>query len=605
MTQYHVSLNSQGYLLDLDRYVKRIREPFAVKQSQGSVAVGDLRGPEQVLTISDWSGGEGYVQHDPANPGRWRSGSGVDGFSVPGSLRLGPYAAIVGTTAIDAIRVLQSYKTKLYAAGTAGAIYSWDGTTFALAHTVTGTPQVLSMATFLNVLYAGNAINANILSFDGTTWTDAAFSMTAGTCFSMKTHYREAAQYLYLGAAAAGSGGIGRIYYWDGGALSLGQFDPEETFPLAMFVLGQKLYVVAGDATGANWSLYSVDDGGSGGNWQRHLVAPGRGTPFAAVVHRGVAYIGDSAGGRVYSWDGSSLRVILELSTAGSTYSGWIVALASWRGALWIGIVDTGGTLGVLRYEPSDSASGRANVCRPVTGLAGADWRAATVWQDRLYLANAQTGAAKLFRLDPTLFGGSGTLESGLVDCGLPGVSKLLRSVTLVAGPVVSGHSVQVEYRLEDTGAWTSLGTLSTVGATTATYAFPSATTCRQVSLRLTLTGAAGTSTSPIVHELALRYVPRPTITREWELAMVLEGTPELPLVTLDGEASPLTAAQFTSALWTAASASGPVTLVDLDGASYPVYVQNVREEVGKISQRRAASVGYQRLGVVTLVEAA
>jgi hypothetical protein len=85
----------------------------------------------------------------------------------------------------------------------------------------------------------------------------------------------------------------------------------------------------------------------------------------------------------------------------------------------------------------------------------------------------------------------------------------------------------------------------------------------------------------------------------------VLEGTPELPLVTLDGEASPQTAAQLTGALWTAAGAAGPVTLVDLDGVSYPVYVHNVREEVGKISQRRAASVGYQRLGVVTLVEAA
>ena len=601
MTQYHVSLNSQGYILDLDRYVKRIREPFAAKQSQGSVAVDDLRGPEQVLVISDWSGGEGYAQHDPDRPERWRSGQGVDGFTVPGSLRLGPYASVVGTTAIDAIRALRAYKGKLYAAGTAGAIYSWDGSTFALAHTIAGTPQVLALETFLNVLYAGNANNANILSFNGTTWTDAAFVMTAGTCFSMKTHYREAAQYLYLGAASAGSGGIGRLYYWDGAALSLGQFDPEEVFPLAMFVLGEKLYVVAGHTTSDDWALYSVDDSGSGGNWERHVQAVGVGLPFSAVVHAGKAYIGDSIGGRVYSWDGSRLEVVFELAQPGASYAGWITAPVSWRGAVWVGIQDaSGGTLGVLRYDPDTGA-----VTRPVAGLTGSDWRAGTVYGDRLYLATTQTGASKLVKIDPTLYGGSGQLVSGLVSFGLPGVSKLLRSVTLVTAPMPSGQSVQVEYQLEDTGNWTSLGTLSATGATTATYSFAANVTCRQVSLRLTLTGSAGSSSSPVVYELAVRYVPRPAITREWELAVVLEGTPDLPLVTLDGEASPLTAAQLTSALWTAAGAAGPVTLVDLDGASYSVYVQNVREELGKISQRRAASVGYQRLGVVTLVEAA
>ena len=72
MTQYHVTIASQGYILDLARYRKRVHAPFASKQSQGALAVADLKGPEQVLTIADWSGGEGYVQHDEAHPGRWR-----------------------------------------------------------------------------------------------------------------------------------------------------------------------------------------------------------------------------------------------------------------------------------------------------------------------------------------------------------------------------------------------------------------------------------------------------------------------------------------------------------------------------------------------------
>ena len=125
--------------------------------------------------------------------------------------------------------------------------------------------------------------------------------------------------------------------------------------------------------------------------------------------------------------------------------------------------------------------------------------------------------------------------------------------------------------------------------------------TCRQVAFRLTLTGSAGTSSSPVLYELAVRYAPRPAITREWELAVVLEGTAELPLVTLDGAPELVDGGAVDAALWTAAGSAGPVTLVDLDGVSYAVYVADVREELGKISQRR----GYQRLGLVKLVEAA
>ena len=69
----------------------------------------------------------------------------------------------------------------------------------------------------------------------------------------------------------------------------------------------------------------------------------------------------------------------------------------------------------------------------------------------------------------------------------------------------------------------------------------------------------------------------------------------------LVGENAAERGAQLTGALWTAAGSPGPVTFVDLDGASYSVYVADVREEIGKLSQRR----GYQRLGLVRLVEAA
>ena len=602
MAQYHVTLNSQGYVLDLDRYSKRIRDPFAAKQSttSASFTAGDLRGPEQLFVLSDWSGGEGHVQHDAGDPGGWRASSGLDGFSVPGALQLGAYGSATGFATFDLFRPLAVYKGKLYVGTNLANVYTWDGANIVHALSVPAGAATCA-AVYLDRLYLGNTVDGKLSSWDGTTLTAAA-ATAGGPIHTLATHYRQAAQYLYVGSSGAGLNGVGRAYYWDGASLSLGQFDFEEVRPYVSFVLGGRLYWVAGDSVNQRWGLYSVDDATSGGVWRTHERIDGGYGVSTAVVGE-VAYIGDGAAGRIWSWDGSRLRVVRELSSGGTAYAGELLGLASWRGALWVTVVD-GGSLSLLRYQPASTSGGDESWSRPVSGVGAASSAAdrCQVYAGKLFVgSNKAAGGGLLYGVNPLTFGSSGTLTTGLISCGLPGVSKLFRSVTIVTSAMVSPQSVEVEYQLEDTGAWTTLGTLSTVGATTATYSFAAGTTGRQIAFRVILTGSAGAPSSPVLYELALRYVPRPTVSREWELAVILEGTAELPLVTLDGASESLTGAQLTAALWTAAGASGPVTLVDLDGVSYAVYVQDVREEMGKLSQRR----GYQRLGVVKLVEAA
>ena len=201
--------------------------------------------------------------------------------------------------------------------------------------------------------------------------------------------------------------------------------------------------------------------------------------------------------------------------------------------------------VGLLRYDPTSGVWSR-----PVTGLTGSDVRSLGVYADQLFVGTTQTGAARVYRVVPAQYQATGQLETGLIDAGLSGITKLLRSVTVVTAALVSPQTILVEYRLEDTGAWVSLGTLSTMGATTATYAFAANTTARQVAFRVTLSGTAGATSSPILYELTLRYVPRPAVTREWDLAVLLEGTAELPMLTLDSAPEPLTGAQLTAALW-------------------------------------------------------
>jgi hypothetical protein len=598
VTQYHVTLNAQGYILDLDRYAKRVRDPFVTRQSTGAVAIADLRGPEQVLVISDWSGGEGYAQHDEAHPERWRSGSGLDGYTMAGALRLGPHreASVIPSGTLTSFRPLTVYKGKLIVGSSGVQVFTWDGTTLANPFNVPAGTATCG-AVFEDRLYVGNSTDGKLSTWDGTTLTPA-IATAGGPIHALATHYRQAAQYLYVGSQGAGVNGVARAYYWDGSALSLGQFDFEEARTYAALVLGTRLYWVVGDSVNRRWGIYSVDNSGSGGSWVTHArVDTGYGV--SAAVLSDVLYVGDGVSGRIWAWDGSSLRVVRELSSGGSVYTGELLGLVAWRGALWVSVVAAGGGLELLRYDPTTGAWSR-----PVTGFSGASGAVERmlVFGDRLFVGSNRAGSLGLVEpVDPLTFGSTGTLTSGLISCGLPGVSKLFRSVTIVTSAIASPQTVKVEYQLEDTGAFTTLGTLSAVGATTATYAFPASTVGRQIAFRVTLTGTAGAASSPVLYELAVRYVPQPAVTREWELAVVLEGTPELPLVTLDGTSEPLTGAQLTAALWSAAGAVGPVTLVDLDGTSYTVYVQNLREEIGKLSQRR----GYQRLGLVTLVEAA
>ncbi|MCC7367369.1 MAG: hypothetical protein IT306_03040 [Chloroflexi bacterium] len=596
MTQYHVSLNGQGYVLDLDRYQKRIREPFPSKQTEGSVDFGDLRGPEQLLVLSDWSGGEGVVSYDEATPSRYRSGSDIDIWSLPGAVRLGAeLAAPLVDYGADESCCLAVFNGNLMIGLSNGQLYRYDGAAFtALVNTGAA---VRSMDIFMNRLYYGCQGTGVVGSYT-TGWVNAptAFTVAGSTgVWTLRTHYRQAAQYLYVGSSGTGTNGVSRAYYWDGGALSAGQFDFEELFPLASAVLNGRLYFVASQAGGSpRLGLYSVDDSGSGGVWRQHVRLDGV-FCWSAVAFDGALYLGCSPGGQVLRWDGAQLTRVLQLGTPLVPHTGDIRGMAVWNGALWVATVDAGGIL-LLRYD------GRA-WSRPATGVPGTASRALAAYNDQLYVGTQRTtvGAQGTVWRVASGVRTSGTVESGLISCGLPGVPKLLKSVTLVTSALASGQAVAVQYRLEDTGGWTTLGTLSTVGATTATYQFGASVTGRLIALRLVLTTSSAGNGSPVVHEVGLRYVPRPTLAREWELAVILEGTPELPLVTLDQAAEPLTGAQLSSALWTAAGVAGTVTLVDLDGASYAVYVQDVREEVGKISQRR----GYQRLGLVKLVEAA
>ena len=589
---YHVTLNGQGYVIDLDAYVRRSSEPFALKRAQGARSYGDLRGPEQIVHLTDWSGGEGQVQQDQVGPSRYRAGDGIDVWSVPGGVRLGPELVPRVNPGSNESGALGIFNGNLIVGDAVGNVYRFDGTAVSLIGNVGG--AVRSIETFLGKLYVGCEGSGAVAEITPA-WvmTAAKFTVTGSPAgvYSMRTFYRQTAQYLYVLGAANSPGGVGTVQWWDGTALSPIQYDFEQVFPLASAVLGNRLYFFVADLLAHRLGIYSVDDSGSGGVYRHHLTLDGL-FAWEAVVYQGAIYVLGSPDGRIFKWDGSTLTQVYQLATLAAPYAGTLFGAAQWQGALWIGILDGAGGLGLLRYDGTSWS-------RPVTGLTGAALRKLQVFNGQLYAASTRAGVGTVYGttggVRPT-----GTLETSLIDGGLPSVPKVLRSVTLVHSALASGQSILLQHRSEDTGAWVSLGSSSAIGATTATFPLGGVAASRQMAFRLVLTGPGGGGGTPVVYDVLARYGLAPSALREWELAIVLEGTPELPLLRLDGSAEPLTGQQLSSALWTAKGAGVPVPFVDLDGTNRLVWLDDLREEMARRSQWK----GYQTVGKVRLVEA-
>src|SRR4051794_41926412 len=77
MTAYHLTLNGQGYLIDLASYRKQAGEQFAGKQASGNRLYADLK-DVAVWAQIDWRGGRGYRRWDDSHANRWQAGAGPD-----------------------------------------------------------------------------------------------------------------------------------------------------------------------------------------------------------------------------------------------------------------------------------------------------------------------------------------------------------------------------------------------------------------------------------------------------------------------------------------------------------------------------------------------
>jgi hypothetical protein len=592
---YDVILGGVGLLLEKGGYERRVGQAYAAKLSTAGTTQND-RLRDELLLLDAWDGGEGYLRHEPDNPDRYRAGGSIDQFSEEGAVGLGPYMSAKWSSALNGLTKLLTSKGALFIGTSAGLIYSYTSGTPTLIHTTGKAGGIISFArAFGDAAYAGTGTDGVVFSGNTSVWVTAfTLSGTVTGVGAMAQHWKNGLPQLYM--AAENSGGRCTLHTSNGATSAVYSAAVlEEPLCRVMIPYKRDLVVVGVSTTSRRSSIYQIDDSGAfASGFEQKLEVEGAVILCGAVLGD-YLYLGDKYAGRIWRWDGTELKLHHQLGTPAVPYTAEIRGMVTYQGGLWVSILHTDGSVGVLRFDGSDAWS------RPVIGLTGTTPEALAEFNGQLHLLTSTTGASKLWATDGT-FGGAGNVESGLIDARLSGTDKLWRGVTIRHSALVSPQTVEVQYKLEDTGSWVSLGTSSTVGATAADFDFPTAITADLVAFKVLMTGTAGSSTALKVYSLSARYYPSPGAKKEWSVEVLLHGTTERAQRLQDGTAETRTGEELSAEVWALVAAGSEVNLIDLDRQEYTVQIAEYRENTD-LTGLDGLDVGYTFKASMRLVE--
>jgi len=592
---YDIILGGVGLLLEKGGYERRVGQEYAAKLSTAGTTQND-RLRDELLLLDAWDGGEGYLRFEPDNPDRYRAGGSIDQFSEEGAVGLGPYMSAKWSSALNGLTKLLTSKGALFIGTSAGLIYYYTSGTPTLIHTTGKAGGIISFArAFGDAAYAGTGTDGVVFSGNTSVWVTAfTLSGTVTGVGAMAQHWKDGLPQLYM--AAENSGGRCTLHTSDGATSAVYSAAVlEEPLCRVMIPYKRDLVVVGVSTTSRRSSIYQIDDTGAFASGFEQKLAVEGAVILCGAVLGDYLYLGDKYSGRIWRWDGTELKLYHQLGTPAVPYTAEIRGMVAYQGGLWVSILHTDGSVGVLRFDGSDAWS------RPVIGLTGTTPEDLAEYNGQLHLLTSTTGASKLWATDGT-FASTGYVESGLIDARLSGTDKLWRGVTVRHTALVSPQTVEVQYKLEDSGSWVSLGTSSTVGATSADFDFPSAITADLVAFKVILTGTAGSSSALKVYSLSARYVPSPGAKREWSMTVRLQGTASRKMNLRDGTTETRTGEELSAEVWALVDGGVPVNLVDIDREEYTVQISEWREGLA-LFNTNALDNGFDLQGSLRLTE--
>jgi hypothetical protein len=592
MVSYPVTLDGQGYLLDLSTYKKHSAPTFAQKTRSGDPTYSDLL-DHGALALESWYGGVEQVDYDPAHPDRSQLLRSLDPSN--GGLTLGPklttrYQPGGG---VNEFWSVTPYGTKLFVTRADGQeVYeSADGIAWALSYN-SGETALRQACTWFDRLAVVSGGSGKVFTYDGAAW--ALFSTTGAASLQC------CADAITLGADPLWVGGkdaaapFARLYSIStaGAATNVAYIYPYHQVD-AICVHGNLIYYAARTTSGAIRGTVRYYDG----SVHKVIANLADNAVTAMCSYRNDLYAASYTQGLIWRVDPSGLTRVFAIPTVtgigGShSYALPIYGMTVHNDRLYVSTADAGG-IGAYQFDGNGWSA-------PIAGGLGTEARGLGSFASSLFQLTKSVAGARVFQADPANAQSPGTLITPWYDANLASLSKAGLRVTLRHSALAANEAIQVEYALDDASAYTVLGTSNTLASTSKVLTFSSVTFTR-IRFRVQLS-VVTTTAAPSLKALLFEYDLANTegLRRQWEFEALFEGTGELPLITQDQAPEPLTGVQLSAAAWVTRAKTSTVNFLDLDGVTYSVHVKDLEEKASQESQRR----GYQTRGKFTLVEA-
>jgi hypothetical protein len=624
MVSYHVTLDSQGYLLDLGSYRKRlVANPYAGESPELNAWVQD-----------DWRRGVGYPV---AEAGVYNSGLAIDPSNA--DLRMGPAlttAHTPGASVTDLYQLLVYQGALIAIRGDGGQVYrSTDGTTWTNPFTTLST-GLRSAAVWNGFLHVGFGNSGVIGRWDGTTHTATWITLTGNKVSALEGTFLTT--HLMAGANQATGGAV--LYKVDNTPTATAVATLLETEISALGVWNGQLWIGTLSESGSDirGGLYRYD-----GTTVTRVCTLHDNAIVSFVEFRGELWAGSRTRGKLWAVDegGVSERwTVPGVYAAGSQspYANRIHSLLVDDDKLMFPVVQ-GGAIGVfeghalgpaigvpspapagvttpdpVRTPPRPLGATAAATSGPTSSVPTLGWslkayptgddepRGIASFLGKVFYSTKDSGGAHTIRVDAGTYStATGLFVSSTFDAGNQGLTKLAARVTVYHAPLIANEAISLEYDLEDAGSWTLMGTSDADGSRGKVFTFGAAVVFRRIRFRIGF-ALTTTTSSPLVQAIVFEYFPRPEPKARWEFECRLEGTAALPLITLDGAADPKTGAQLADALWATAAKKNALVFVDLDGETKTVELLGLEEKVAPMAQR-GATTSYSTRALVQLQE--
>jgi len=159
-------------------------------------------------------------------------------------------------------------------------------------------------------------------------------------------------------------------------------------------------------------------------------------------------------------------------------------------------------------------------------------------------------------------------LYTSYYSFSLPRIPKSFASVTL-GGDFPTDTSVRLQYRIDDTTTWTTLGTFD---EDMEEISFPNSTTGKKIQYRVQLYTTSSSAT-PVVKKLITKLMLRPEVLYGVTLDVIVADSISDPNRLICG----LNAKQIRAALKSARDSIQPITFQDIYGESAYAYLASIR----------------------------